>query len=58
MKLHRLVTMAILAASAIWLVAPATDEVVFHVDSTLMWDHVLRSLGVEPATLIATRGVH
>jgi putative transcriptional regulator len=45
-------------AEGAWLLAPASDEVIFDVDSTVMWDHVLRSLGVEPATLIATRGVH
>lgn len=45
-------------AEGAWLVAPMTREVIFEVDSTVMWDHVLRSLGVEPATLIATRGVH
>jgi putative transcriptional regulator len=41
-----------------WLVAPVSDEVIFGVDSPLMWDHVLRGLGVEPATLIAGRGIH
>jgi putative transcriptional regulator len=41
-----------------WLLAPASDEVIFQVDTAVMWDHVLRGLGVEPATLIATRGVH
>ena len=41
-----------------WLVAPVSDEVIFQVDPPLMWDHVLRGLGVEPATLIAGRGIH
>jgi putative AlgH/UPF0301 family transcriptional regulator len=41
-----------------WLLAPASDEVIYQVDTAVMWDHVLRGLGVEPATLIATRGVH
>lgn len=45
-------------AEGAWLVAPVSDEVVFEVDASVMWDHVLRTLGIEPATLIATRGIH
>ena len=41
-----------------WLVAPASAELVFSVDPEELWEHVLRRLGVDPATLIATRGVH
>ena len=41
-----------------WLVAPLDEDVVFDVDPDAMWDHVVRSLGIEPATLISTRGVH
>lgn len=41
-----------------WIVAPVSREVVFEVDTSVMWDHVLRSLGIEPSTLVATRGVH
>ena len=41
-----------------WLVVPVTPEVVFEVDPSVMWEHVVRSLGIEPATLVATRGVH
>jgi putative transcriptional regulator len=41
-----------------WITAPVTDEVVFDVDSSAMWDHVVRSLGIDPATLVATRGIH
>jgi putative transcriptional regulator len=41
-----------------WLVAPVSAEVVFDVDASVMWDHVIRSLGIEPSTLIASRGVH
>ena len=33
-------------------------EVVFDVDSSVMWDHVLRGMGIDPSTLMATRGVH
>lgn len=45
-------------AEGAWLVAPVSDEVIFEVDVSVMWDHVLRTLGIEPATLIATRGIH
>ncbi len=41
-----------------WLLAPATSEVVFDVEPDCMWEHVVRGLGIEPATLVATRGVH
>ena len=41
-----------------WLVAPPSSDVVFSVASGDMWDHVVRSLGIDPATLIPTRGVH
>ena len=41
-----------------WLCAPISREVVFDVDRTQMWEHVVRSLGIEPATLVPTRGVH
>jgi len=41
-----------------WIIAPVSRDVVFEVDPTVMWDHVLRSLGIEPSTLVATRGVH
>ncbi len=45
-------------AQGAWLVAPVCSEVVFNVSSDSMWDHVVRSLGVDPATLISTRGIH
>jgi len=45
-------------AQGAWLVAPVSSEVVFSASPESMWDHVLRSLGVDPATLISTRGVH
>jgi putative transcriptional regulator len=41
-----------------WLIAPVTLDAVFDVDASVMWDHVLRSLGIEPSTLIASRGIH
>ncbi len=45
-------------AQGAWLLAPAEGHVVFDVDHDEMWTHVVRSLGVEPATLVASRGVH
>jgi putative transcriptional regulator len=41
-----------------WLVAPFARDVVFEVDPSGMWEHVVRSLGIEPATLVPTRGIH
>jgi len=41
-----------------WLVAPLSPEDVFDVDADSMWEHVLRGLGVDPATLVSTSGVH
>lgn len=41
-----------------WITAPVSPKVVFDVDSDAMWEHVVRGLGIEPATLVATRGVH
>jgi putative AlgH/UPF0301 family transcriptional regulator len=32
--------------------------VIFDVQSPDMWEHVVRSLGIEPATLVPTRGIH
>lgn len=45
-------------ASGAWLVAPVSPEVVFDVDQEAMWSHVIRAMGIEPATLVATRGIH
>lgn len=45
-------------AEGAWLLAPVSREVVFDVESARMWEHVVRSLGIEPSTLVATRGVH
>jgi putative transcriptional regulator len=41
-----------------WVVAPLSADVVFDVPVEEMWDHVLRAMDVDPATLIATAGVH
>ena len=45
-------------AEGAWLVAPVESRAVFDVPIDRMWTHVVRSLGIEPATLVASRGVH
>jgi putative transcriptional regulator len=45
-------------AQGAWLVAPADASVVFATDLEEMWSQVVRSLGIEPATLVPSRGVH
>ena len=45
-------------AEGAWLVAPVERGMVFDVDPDEMWVAVVRGLGIEPATLVATRGVH
>lgn len=45
-------------AAGAWLFAPPSPDVVFGVDPDLMWDHVVRGLGIDPVTLVSTSGVH
>jgi putative transcriptional regulator len=45
-------------AQGAWLVAPADASVVFETELDEMWAQVVRSLGIEPATLVSSRGVH
>jgi putative transcriptional regulator len=45
-------------AQGAWLVAPADPAVLFDTDVDAMWAQVVRSLGIEPATLVSSRGVH
>jgi putative transcriptional regulator len=45
-------------AQGAWLLAPACAEVVFGVAPDAMWEHVVRGLGIDPTTLVATPGVH
>ncbi|HME71680.1 MAG TPA: YqgE/AlgH family protein [Myxococcota bacterium] len=44
-------------AQGAWLVAPLRAEVVFDSPDE-MWEGVVRSLGVDPSTLVSTPGVH
>ena len=41
-----------------WLVAPPNREMVFESSSEAMWDQSVRSLGIDPASLVATQGIH
>jgi putative transcriptional regulator len=45
-------------AQGAWVVAPLSADVVFDVPVDEMWDHVLREMKIDPATLISTAGVH
>ncbi len=45
-------------AQGAWLLAPVSQDVLFEVQGEGMWEHVLRSLGVDPGTLVPSRGVH
>ncbi|MED5263297.1 MAG: YqgE/AlgH family protein [Myxococcota bacterium] len=45
-------------AAGSWLVVPGTSDVVDGVPPEAMWEHVVRGLGVEPAALVSTQGVH
>jgi putative transcriptional regulator len=41
-----------------WLVAPPDRDRVFQSSIDSMWDQTVRSLGIEPASLVSTQGVH
>lgn len=45
-------------AQGAWLLAPAKRNIVFEVSPDEMWNHVVRGLGIDPATLIPTQGIH
>jgi putative transcriptional regulator len=45
-------------ASGAWLIAPSTAALVFDTPAEQMWESAIRSLGIEPATLISSSGVH
>lgn len=45
-------------AAGAWIVAPLSVETIFQAEPDAMWDLVVRGLGVDPVTLIATPGVH
>jgi len=41
-----------------WVVAPLTTEAVFEVAPDALWDHAWALLGIDPATVISTPGIH
>jgi len=45
-------------ASGSWLVVPVADYLVFETEPESLWTAAVRSLGIEPATLVATQGIN
>jgi len=45
-------------AQGSWVVAPLAADAVFDVPADALWTHVWRLLGVDPATLVSTPGIH
>jgi putative transcriptional regulator len=45
-------------AAAAWVVAPFSPEAIFDVDADELWEHAWRLLGIDPATVVSTPGVH
>jgi len=41
-----------------WLLAPISPHSIFGVPAERMWEEVIRSLGVDPSTLVPTPGIH
>jgi putative transcriptional regulator len=41
-----------------WLVAPPNQEMVFGSTNDSMWEKSVRSLGIDPASLVSTQGIH
>ncbi len=45
-------------AQGAWIVAPLASHTVFEAALETMWETVLHDLGIDPATLVSTPGVH
>lgn len=45
-------------AAGSWLVAPVNADVVFETQDKDMWEVTLKDMGVNPAMLVSSRGVH
>ena len=45
-------------AQGAWIVAPFDSNALFHGEDDSMWEEAVRSLGIDPATLVSTQGVH
>jgi putative transcriptional regulator len=41
-----------------WVVAPLAREAIFAVPEDELWDHAWRMLGIDPATIVSTPGIH
>jgi putative transcriptional regulator len=45
-------------AQGSWLVVPVSARLVFEESHARLWEQAVRSLGIDPATLVATQGVN
>lgn len=45
-------------AHGAWVLAPSNPESLFDVAADALWDHAWRLLGIDPATVVSTPGVH
>ena len=45
-------------AQGVWIVAPVSAHFVFDPSGEDLWERVIQSLGINPATLIPSQGVH
>lgn len=45
-------------AEGSWLVVPVDRHLVFETDAEQLWGAAVRSLGIEPATLVSTQGIN
>jgi putative transcriptional regulator len=45
-------------ARGAWLLAPASADLLFDRDPELLWDAAIRSLGIDPVSLVPAHGVH
>jgi putative transcriptional regulator len=45
-------------ANGSWLLAPATPQLLFDTPPERMWQAAIRSLGIDPASLVPAHGVH
>lgn len=41
-----------------WVLAPLSNAAVFDVPADELWDHAWRLLGIDPATVVSTPGIH
>jgi putative transcriptional regulator len=41
-----------------WLVVPVESRLLFEVSHERVWEQAVRSLGIEPATLVPSQGIN